>query len=185
MINKLISHVLPYMPKTLVWMFSKQYIAGETIEEAIANCKVLNSQGIMTTIDVLGEFITTLDEAEANKREYLQVIDRAEAAGVNGNYSLKPTFFGLLIDKEVAYRHIREVVEKAASYRNFVRIDMEDSPCTDMSIELFRRIKEEFPESVGLVLQAYLKRTARDLEGMRELNREDIPVKFSHLQRHI
>ena len=178
MINKLISQILPYMPKKLVWMFSKQYIAGETIEVALRNAKLLNGQGIMTTIDVLGEFITTLEEAEANTREYLEVIDKAEAAGVNGNYSLKPTFFGLLIDPEVAYRHIRTVVEKAASYGTFIRIDMEDSPCTDMSIDMLRRLKQEFPENVGLVLQAYLKRTLGDLQNLQDLNRDDLPVNF-------
>lgn len=178
MINTLISNLLPYLPKQLVWIFSKEYIAGETIEEAIVNAKKLNAEGILTTIDVLGEFITTLDEAEANKQEYLEVIEKAEAAGVNGNYSLKPTFFGLLIDKEVAYRHIREIVAKAASYDNFVRIDMEDSPCTDMSIELLRRLKAEFPANVGLVFQAYLKRTLKDIEDLRDLNSDEIPLNF-------
>ena len=178
MINTLISQVLPYMPKKLVWMFSKEYIAGETIEQAIENAKKLNAEGIMTTIDVLGEFITTLAEAESNKLEYLDVIEKAEAAGVNGNYSLKPTFFGLLIDKEAAYRHIREVVEKAASYGNFVRIDMEDSPCTDMSIELLRRLKKEFPAHVGLVFQAYLKRTNDDIRNLADLHSPEIPLNF-------
>ena len=178
MINTLISNLLPYLPKQLVWIFSKEYIAGETIEEAIVNAKKLNAEGILTTIDVLGEFITTLDEAEANKQEYLEVIEKAEAAGVNGNYSLKPTFFGLLIDKEVAYRHIREIVAKAASYDNFVRIDMEDSPCTDMSIELLRRLKAESPANVGLVFQAYLKRTLKDIEDLRDLNSDEIPLNF-------
>ena len=170
--------MLPYMPKKLVWQFSKDYIAGETIDDAVKAAKDLNAQGILTTIDVLGEFITNLDEAEANKNEYLDVIEKAEQAGVDGNYSLKPTFFGLLIDKEVAYRHIREVVAKAATYNNFVRIDMEDTPCTDMEIELFRRIKEEFPQNVGLVLQAYLKRTHQDIKNFKDIHSEEIPINF-------
>lgn len=178
MINTLISQVLPYMPKKLVWQFSKEYIAGETIQQAIENAKKLNNEGIMTTIDVLGEFITTLGEAEANKLEYLDVIEKSEEAGVKGNYSLKPTFFGLLIDKEVAYRHIRDVVEKAASYDNFVRIDMEDSPCTDMSIDLLRRLKAEFPKNVGLVFQAYLKRTNDDIRKLSDLNSPELPLNF-------
>lgn len=178
MFNQLISQILPYMPKKLVWLFSKEYIAGETIEEAIVNAKKLNEMGIMTTIDILGEFITTLDEAEANKLEYLDVIEKAEAAGVEGNYSLKPTFFGLLIDKEVAYQHIREVVAKAAEYGNFVRIDMEDTPCTDLSIELLRRIKAEFPKNVGLVFQSYLKRTHDDIKGLADLHSADNPLNF-------
>ena len=176
MLNKLIARVLPFMPKRLVWLVSKQYIAGETLEEAIGNAKKLNEEGMLTTIDVLGEFITTLEEAEQNKREYLQVIEAAEAAGVEGNYSLKPTFFGLLLDKEAAFHHIREVVEKAASYNNFIRIDMEDSPCTDMEIEIFRRLKAEFPANVGLVVQAYLKRTQQDIANLRDLNSPENPV---------
>ncbi len=176
MLNKMIAGLLPHMPKKLVWIFSKEYIAGETLEEAIANAKRLNAEGIKTTIDVLGEFITTLEEARANKEEYLQVIEEAEKAGVDGNYSLKPTFFGLLLDKNVAYQHIREVVVKAASYNNFVRIDMEDSPCTDMEIDMFRKLKNEFPANVGLVVQAYLKRTRRDIENLKDLNSPEHPV---------
>ena len=178
MFNRLISNILPYMPKKLVWQFSKEYVAGETIEDAIKAAKELNAQGILTTIDVLGEFIENLDEAEANKDEYLEVIEKAEKAGVNGNYSLKPTFFGLLIDKEVAYKHIREIVVKAASYNNFVRIDMEDTPCTDMEIDIFRRIKEEFPNNVGLVLQCYLKRTRQDIENLADIHSDESPVNF-------
>lgn len=176
MFNKMIAGLLPYMPKKLVWIFSKEYIAGETLAEAIVNAKKLNAAGIKTTIDVLGEFITTLDEAQANKEEYLEVIEEAEKAGVDGNYSLKPTFFGLLLDKDVAYGHIREVVAKAASYNNFVRIDMEDSPCTDMEIDIFRKLKKEFPANVGLVVQAYLKRTRKDIESLKDLNTPEHPV---------
>lgn len=176
MFNKLIASVLPHMPKKLVWMVSKEYIAGETLDEAIANAKKLNAEGIMTTIDVLGEFITTLEEARANKEEYLQVIEAAEKAGVDGNYSLKPTFFGLLLDKDVAYEHIREVVAKAASYDNFIRIDMEDSPCTDMEIDMYRRLKEEFPANVGLVVQSYLRRTHKDIENLKDINDPEHPV---------
>ncbi len=178
MLNKLISNILPYMPQKLVWQFSKDYIAGETIDDAVQAALKLNEEGILTTIDVLGEFIKNLDEAEANKNEYLEVIEKAEKANVKGNYSLKPTFFGLLIDKEVAYKHIREVVEKAASYNNFVRIDMEDTPCTDMEIDIFRRIKEEFPENVGLVLQSYLKRTHQDIKNLKDLHSEEVPLNF-------
>jgi proline dehydrogenase len=176
MLNKMIAGLLPHVPKKLVWMFSKEYIAGETLDEAIANARKLNAEGVKTTLDVLGEFITTLEEAQANKEEYLEVIEAAEQAGVDGNYSLKPTFFGLLLDKEVAYRHIREVVAKAASYDNFVRIDMEDSPCTDMEIDIYRRLKEEFPANVGLVVQAYLKRTRRDLEDLKDINTPEYRV---------
>ncbi|MCD6180356.1 MAG: proline dehydrogenase family protein [Bacteroidales bacterium] len=178
MFNKLIAGILPYMPQKLVWQFSKEYIAGETLQQAITVAKALNAEGLLTTLDVLGEFIENLDEAEANKQEYLNVIETAEAEKINGNYSLKPTSFGLLIDKEVAYKHIREIVAKAASYNNFVRIDMEDSPCTDMEIELFRKLKAEFPKNVGLVVQSYMRRTLDDVKGLTDLNTSENPLNF-------
>jgi len=130
------------------------------------------------SLDVLGEFIKTLDEAESNKKEYLHLIDISYKNNIDGHFSLKPTSFGLLLDKEICYNHIREIIVKAASYNGFVRIDMEDSPCTDDEITLFRRLKAEFPANVGLVVQAYLRRTFKDLEQMLDLNNSTIPVNF-------
>lgn len=178
MFNKLITLLLPYMPKKLVWIFSKRYVAGESIGDAIKACKELNSQGIMVTIDLLGEFIKNLGEAEENKVAYLQIIDRIEAEKINGNYSLKPTSFGLLLDPEICYRNVREIVAKAASVNNFIRIDMEDSPCTDLEIALYRRLKQEFPGHVGLVFQAYLKRTRSDIEKLLDIHTAEAPLNF-------
>jgi proline dehydrogenase len=178
MFNKIIAAILPYFPKKFIWIFSKSYISGETIEDAIAVSKELNKNKIKVTLDVLGEFIKNLEEAETNKREYLHLIDVTFKSGIDGNFSLKPTSFGLLLDKEICFSHIREIVIKAASYNNFIRIDMEDSPCTDLEIELFRRLKEEFPGSVGLVVQAYLKRTLNDIKGLSDLNSEKNPLSF-------
>ena len=140
--------------------------------------KDLNSKKIKVSLDVLGEFIKTLEEAEANKKEYLDLIDVINKNHIDGNFSVKPTSFGLLIDKEVCYQHIREVVAKAASYNSFIRIDMEDSPCTDDEIKLFRRLKAEYPANVGLVVQAYLRRTLKDLEQMLDLNSAQIPLNY-------
>ncbi len=156
------------MPKRLVWIFSKSYIAGPKLEDAIRVSKELNEQGALTTIDELGEFIKELTEAEENKKSYLNIIETAEKGGVKGNYSVKPTMFGLLLDKEVCYQNIREIVQKAASYNNFVRVDMEDSPCTDLEIELYKKLKQEFPKNVGLVFQAYMRRTLDDLKKLYE-----------------
>jgi len=178
MFNKFIAAILPYFPKKFIWIFSRAYISGETIEDAMRVSKDLNSKKIKVTLDVLGEFIKTLDEAESNKKEYLHLIDISYKNNIDGNFSLKPTSFGLLIDKEICYNHIREIVVKAASYHGFIRIDMEDSPCTDDEILLFRRLKSEFPANVGLVIQAYLRRTFKDLERMLDLNSSTIPVNF-------
>jgi len=178
MFNKFIASILPYLPKKLIWIFSRSYISGETIDDAMRVSKEFNSKNIKVTLDVLGEFIKSLEEAETNKQEYLNLIDVSIRNRIDGNFSAKPTSFGLLIDKEVCYRHMREIVAKAASLNSFIRIDMEDSPCTDLEIELFRRLKTEFPANVGLVLQAYLKRTFDDLKGMADLNTEMIPLNF-------
>ena len=178
MINKLIAGILPHMPKKLVWIFSKKYIAGETIEDAIRVSKELNSQGIKVTIDLLGEFITDLKQAEENRETYLHIIDRFQAEKIEGNYSLKPTSFGLLLDIEICYRNIRQIVEKAAGYNTFIRVDMEDSPCTNREIELFRKLKNEFPNHVGLVLQAYLRRTLEDIKNMEDFHSPEAPLNF-------
>ena len=141
MFNKIIAAILPYFPKKFIWIFSRAYISGETIDDAMRVSKDLNSKNIKVTLDVLGEFIKTLDEAEENKKEYLNLIDISYKNKIDGNFSVKPTSFGLLIDKEVCYNHIREIVAKAASYNSFIRIDMEDSPCTDDEISFIPQTK--------------------------------------------
>lgn len=176
MFNRFLASILPYFPKKIIWIFSRAYISGETIEDAILVSKALNNKKIKVTIDVLGEFIKTLDEAEVNKKEYLDLIDKSYKNKIDGNFSLKPTSFGLLIDKNICFTHIREIVAKVAPLNGFIRIDMEDSPCTDLEIELFRKLKAEFPANVGLVLQAYLKRTSDDIKEMLDLNSSEVPL---------
>ncbi len=178
MFNRFIASILPFFPKKFIWIFSRPYISGETIGDALRVSKELNNKNIKVTLDVLGEFIKTLDEAEANKNEYLNLIDETFRNGLKGNFSLKPTSFGLLLDKDICLDHIREIVAKAASFDGFIRIDMEDSPCTDPEIELFRKLKKEYPRNVGLVLQAYLKRTLQDIKNMLDLNSADVPLSF-------
>jgi proline dehydrogenase len=178
MLNRLIANMLPYMPKKLIWVFSRRYIAGETIGEGLLASKLLNQQNIDVTIDLLGEFIKTLDEAEANKEQYFEIIERFTSEKITGNFSLKPTMFGLLIDKDTCYRYIRELVSLATKKNSFIRIDMEDSQCVDLEIELFRKLHSEFPKNVGLVVQAYLRRTLSDLETLLELHTEITPLNF-------
>ena len=178
MLNKIIANVLPYMPKKLVWVFSKRYIAGETIEDGLLASKLLNENNIEVTIDLLGEFIQSLEEAEYNKNKYIEIINRFTEEKVTGNFSLKPTMFGLLIDAEICYSYIREIVELACKNNSFVRIDMEDSQCVDMELKLYKRLRLEFPKNVGLVLQSYLRRTMSDLESLNDLNSESNPLNF-------
>ncbi|MCW8800066.1 MAG: proline dehydrogenase family protein [Desulfobacter sp.] len=173
MLHKIISRTLPYFPPNVIWQFSKSYIAGKTIQDAINVTKTLNREKVMVTLDILGEFIKTMSQAAKNRDDYLALIRTTKAAGINANYSVKPTMFGLLIDKKTCFEYMREVTAEAASHGNFVRIDMENSPCVDDSIDIFRRLKQEFPQNIGLAIQAYLKRTLGDLESMLDLRRND------------
>ncbi len=178
MLNKLIANILPHMPKKLVWFFSKRYIAGETIEEGLLASKFLNEKKIEVTIDLLGEFIQSLDEAKDNRNKYFEIIKRFTAERITGNFSLKPTMFGLLIDKEICLNYIREIVALATEKNSFVRIDMEDSACIDLEIEIYNKLRAEFPKNVGLVLQAYMRRTLSDLERFHVINAGGYPLNF-------
>lgn len=178
MLNKILADALPYMPKKLIWIFSKRYIAGETIEDGLRACRQLNREGIEVTVDLLGEFITTIEQAEENKNKYLDIIERFTSEGIVGNFSVKPTMFGLLINKEVCMAKIEEVVKKAAEKKSFIRIDMEDSQCVDMELDLFRTLQQKYPAHVGLVLQAYMRRTKNDLLDMSKIHVNGVPLNF-------
>ncbi|MBN1157963.1 MAG: proline dehydrogenase family protein [Bacteroidales bacterium] len=164
--NRLLIGLLQHMPKSFVWVFSKRYIAGAHQEDALRVTKNFNSQGIKTTIDLLGEFNTGNEEIRDNKQEYISLIGNSILAGLDNSFSIKPTMFGLLQDEEMCYCHIRDLLVKAASDNRFVRIDMEDARCTDKEIELYKRLLKEFPEHVGIVFQSYLRRTLNDLETL-------------------
>jgi len=150
------------LPENAVWIFSKKYIAGKTLDSAVQTVKELNSKGILATLDVLGESIKTKEEAIEAKTKALEVFDVIVKNKLNANLSIKPTQMGLSIDKDFAYQQVLEIVKRASEINNFVRIDMEDSPYTDLTIELYKRIYEEY-SNVGIVLQAYLKRTYNDV----------------------
>jgi proline dehydrogenase len=170
MLNQLIANILPYMPKKLIWIFSNRYIAGETIEDGLRVSGELNARGIEVTIDLLGEFISNLAQAEENKRRYLDIIERFTSENISGNFSLKPSMFGLLIDRKVCYAHMYDLVGKAVEKNSFIRIDMEDSQCVDAELEIFKKLQQEFPGHVGIVLQAYLRRTLDDLTTLGSLS---------------
>ena len=178
MLSKIIASCLPYMPKKLIWIFSKRYIAGQTIEEGLAACRELNRQQIEVTVDLLGEFITTIEQAEQNKNKYLEIIERFTTEGIKGNFSLKPSMFGLLINKDICFSNIEEVVGKAAEKNSFVRIDMEDSQCVDPEMELYRKLQQKFPANVGLVIQAYMRRTKDDLINLSSIHVNGHPLNF-------
>lgn len=152
----------------MVRIFAGKYIAGEELQDAIDLVKVLNSRGIFATMDVLGESIKNKDEALRAKNKCLEVLNAIDINKLSANLSIKPTQMGLAIDREFALEQILEIVQKAESINNFVRIDMEDSPYTDSTIDIYKKIHEKIGH-VGIVLQAYLKRTLTDVEHLNRL----------------
>lgn len=172
----MIARLLPFVPKQLVWIISQRYIAGANIDDAIWVTREINNNGMMVSADLLGENITSLSEAEKYKLEYIDLIKRFTSEMIDGNFSVKPSMFGLLLDFEICCQNLREIVKTAQLCNSFIRIDMEDSSCTSREILLFRRLKNEFPRHVGLVLQAYLRRTLDDIKELLNFHNENSPL---------
>jgi proline dehydrogenase len=145
---------------------ASRFIAGETLEEALTEIKVLGKLGIMATLDHLGEGIRDISEAAAYKEQYLKLIEGIAASKASSNVSLKPTQMGLALDQEACYANIRDVVKHARRHRNFVRIDMENTPYTQATLDIVKRLHAEGLTNVGTVLQAYLFRTEQDVKDM-------------------
>jgi len=147
-----------------------RFVAGENIEEAIAVIRQINKRGCSASFDHLNESVTDEREAAAETREYLTVLSRIEETGINSNVSIKLSQFGLQIDPELAYRNARAIVADAASRGNFVRVDMEGSEVTQVTIDIFKRLRSEFGlNDVGIVLQSYLRRTMDDTREMLKI----------------
>lgn len=159
--DKLVVMTLPLAPKPLVKRFARRYVAGESLEEMLGTVRRLNREGMMATIDVLGEFITHQDEARQAAQLYKTVLEAVSRERLDANISVKLSQMGLLLDKELCYEIMSDLVATAAKYRNFVRIDMEDSPCTSDTIAIYLKLRKQY-DNVGIVLQAYLRRTLGD-----------------------
>ncbi len=166
--NRLVILFMPFIPKPIVRLVAKRYVAGSELQQAVATVKSLNAQKMVATMDVLGESTSQEAEAEAAVEEYFSVLETIDREKLDCNISVKPSQLGLLIDKDFCYQNIRRIVEKAAGYGNFVRIDMEGSSCTTDTIELFLRLHQEF-QNVGIVIQAYLRRSIDDVKRLAQV----------------
>lgn len=171
--NYLVSKTIMHVPGPIVGYFAKGYIAGSHLDDAVRVTEEFNRQGMLTTIDILGEFIKTKDEAKFFQGQCRQILEVIQAKGLQSNLSLKPTQMGLLLDAEFAFENIRELVKLAQQNSSFVRIDMEDVACTDATLDFYRRLRSEFPGHVGTVLQSYLRRTPVDIDAL-----SDAPMNF-------
>jgi proline dehydrogenase len=163
--DQAIARVLPAVPKPVVQLFSARYIAGSTLADAVRVVQRLNGEGKLATVDVLGEEITRVEEARAIARAYLDVFRAIEHNGLAANVSIKLTALGLNLDYELCKENLRSVVSQG----KFVRIDMEDSSTTDDTLRLYRELREDGFDNVGIVLQAYLRRTVDDIRALADL----------------
>jgi len=146
-----------------------RFVAGETLDEAVVTLRGLNGQGLRTNTTLLGEFVQDATAAESVVRTYEDVLRRVATEKLQTNVALKLTHLGVTLDEELGYANVERLVVEAARHGNFIRIDMEDSPLVDVTLRIYRRLREAGHENVGTVLQSYLYRAEDDLESLLSL----------------
>lgn len=166
MLNELIIKTMPFIPKGIIHQVAKKYIAGDDLNDAIRVTKDFAKLGGMTTIDVLGEFVSTHERALHEKNMSSMVLDAIKENNLSTYLSIKPTSLGLGIDFDFAYNNIKELLIKAAESDIFVRIDMENVPYTTKTLELYKKFRAEGFDNVGFVIQAYLYRSYEDVRAL-------------------
>lgn len=160
--NALVAASLPIIPKSIVGVFAKPYIAGATLDEAVVTVRSLNSLGAMATIDVLGEDTTKKEEAVAAREQVKNVLTAIKANSLDSNISIKLTQLGLGLDPEFCKANVAEIIASAKEKQNFIRIDMENHTCTDATLDVYRYALTQY-DKVGIVIQAYMHRSEADI----------------------
>jgi proline dehydrogenase len=149
--------------------FARRFIAGETVEEAIAAARAIESAGLTQTLDYLGESVASMAEADTATRAYLGVVDSIAKAGIGRNISLKLTQLGLTVDRATSVDNLRRVLDAAAAHEFFVRVDMEGSPYTAVTLDILETMHQQGYRNVGAVLQSYLRRSMDDARRLNAL----------------
>jgi proline dehydrogenase len=172
--NYLVSKTIMHVPSPIVRFFAKDYVAGNTIEDAIRVTRQLHAKGVMGTLDILGEYITKKEQAIPFKQECIRILETIKRENlIDANLSVKPTQMGLLLDPDFAYDTMREIVAKGAELDIFIRIDMENTPSLVNTLDFYRRLRDEFPDHVGVAIQSYMRRSHDDVEAL-----SDKPMNF-------
>ena len=166
--DRLIALTLPLVPKPIVRKISSRYIAGETAADALRVAESLNARGIRATMDILGEDIHQIEQARRAQDAYMQLLDEIHRRKVDANVSIKLSQFGLKVDKTVCLDLVDGLVRHARELNNFVRIDMEDSSCTSDTLQIYRDLRPQH-SNVGVVIQAYLRRTMADVAALEDV----------------
>jgi proline dehydrogenase len=166
LLDRTVASLLPAVPKPIVRHFSRPYIAGETVDDMVQTVKALNAEGFLATVDILGELATSLEGAQAAGQEYVHVMDAMVERGLEAKVSVKLTQMGLQLDNELCFQIMEQLVAKAKSQNSFLRIDMEDSSTTTDTLVIYERLRDRFGEHVGVVIQAYLRRSLDDVRKL-------------------
>ena len=167
--NSFLQKSMPFLPKSLIGMVAKKYIAGATLNEALNKVQKLNSEGYYVTMDVLGESAVKLEDTVSPVTQYLNVLDTIHNHKLQGNISLKLSQLGLSLDKNHCKKQFLRIFKKAKELNIFLRIDMEDSPLTDATLDIYRMAREDNPKGVGIVFQSYLHRSEDDIKKLMEI----------------
>jgi proline dehydrogenase len=165
-LNKLITTAFPFIPKAIVGQVAKRYIAGVALSDGVRIVKELNNKTMIATMDLLGEDVKSVDEAEEVKKGILEIVQSVKENNLKSNVSIKPTQLGLQINKDLAYRNIKTIIEEAKKCGNFVRIDMEDATTTDDTLAIYQCLKNDGLTNTGVVIQAYLRRSEDDVRAL-------------------
>lgn len=165
--NRMVVATLPLVPKFIVGRVASRYVAGETLDDAVKTIRQLNAEGMMATVDLLGEEVKDRAKATEAVEEYLRVLDRIQSEKLDANISVKPTQLGLNFDESFCRDNYERLAERAKSQGNFMRLDMEDRTTTDATLRIYRYLWERFG-NVGPVLQAYMRRTLQDIGELPE-----------------
>lgn len=165
LLNRAIIGLLGVIPERVLWRFARRYVAGVTLDEAVQMVRGLNAQGLLATLDILGEHVAIPAEARADGAAYGGILRTIQRKGLRCNISVKPTHMGLKLDGRLCLEILRGLVREADRLGNFVRLDMEDSTCTDETLALYRALRQETP-AVGVVLQARLRRSQEDAKRL-------------------
>ena len=164
----LVVATLPYIPKSIVKTVARRYIAGPFLEDAVRVTEELMRIGASSTIDVLGEFVTSKERAVQEAATSLSVVEAIHTHELDSYLSVKLTSMGLDVDREFAFENLLNIVRRASELGVFVRMDMENTPYTDVTLDFYRRLRAAGYDNIGVVIQAYLRRSESDVRALLE-----------------
>ncbi|MDH3430982.1 MAG: proline dehydrogenase family protein [Gammaproteobacteria bacterium] len=173
LVHQAVIGAMPYMPRSLIWRFSRRYIAGTDLQDAYRIVGELNAAGCSATIDVLGEDITRPEQADAARDLYLEALVNIESFGLDCGISVKLSELGLRFDADRCRKAMDTLVSTARDHDNFVRIDMEDSSVTSVTLDIYRELRERY-KNVGIVIQSCLRRSEQDIADLMQGGRADV-----------